>query len=385
MRQYRCENCGRPLYFSNDSCGQCGARVGFIPQGRQLASFEVLPDGSHRRLVPDEQRWRPCANYTSACLCNWMVPVDDPDPLCTSCRLTATIPDQSLPENQLAWAKLESAKRTWLYTILGLRLPVRSRLEDPERGLTFHFLRQLDAAHPVLTGHAAGVITVNAAESDPVQRERSKHDLHEPYRTLLGHFRHESGHYYWDLLVRDSRFIAKYRELFGDERQDYGEALQRHYRDGPTPDWQSGFVSGYATMHPWEDWAETWAHYLHMVDLLNTSRSWQLEIGGFADQKVAEEIPPAARLSDEFAQMVHEWVPLTLLANSFSRSLGHDDAYPFALSYLALRKMQFVHGVVQAAGAAAAAEVAGGAEVVAGPDAVVGKGEGSGDGSRNGA
>jgi hypothetical protein len=364
MRQYRCENCGRPLYFSNDSCGQCGARVGFIPEGRQLASFEVLPDGAHRRLVPDAQRWRPCGNYTSACLCNWMVPVTDPNPLCTSCRLTATIPDQSLPENRLAWAKLEAAKRTWLYTILGLRLPVRSRLEDPERGLAFHFLRQLDAAHPVLTGHAAGEITINAIESDPVQRERSKYELHEPYRTLLGHFRHESGHYYWDLLVRGSRFIEPFRELFGDERQDYGEALQRHYRDGPAPAWRGGYVSGYATMHPWEDWAETWAHYLHMVDLLNTARSWQLEIGGFADQKIAEEIPPAARLSEEFAQMVHEWVPLTLLANSFSRSLGHDDAYPFALSYLALRKMQFVHEVVHAAGAAAAAEAAGGAEVV---------------------
>jgi hypothetical protein len=366
MRQYRCENCGQPLYFNNDSCGRCGARVGFIAQDRQLASFEVLPDGSHRRHAPGGERWKPCANYTSACLCNWMVPAGDPNPLCISCRLTATIPDQSLPENRIAWAKLESAKRNWLYTILGLRLPVRSRLEDPGHGLAFHFLRQLDAAKPVLTGHDSGEITINAIESDPVQRERSKHELHEPYRTLLGHFRHESGHYYWDLLVRDSRFIGPFRELFGDERQNYGEALQRHYREGPALSWQRGFVSGYATMHPWEDWAETWAHYLHMVDLLNTAKSWQLTIAGFEDQKVAEGIPAAARLSEEFAQMVREWVPLTLLGNSLSRSLGHEDIYPFALSYLALRKMQFVHEVVAAAGAAAAAEVAGGLEVVEG-------------------
>jgi hypothetical protein len=358
MRQYRCENCGGALYFQNDLCGRCGARVGFLPDERQLASFEVKPDGTHRRYrrADGNGNWRPCGNYTNACLCNWMVPTSDPNPLCVSCRLTSTIPDQSLPENQIAWVKLESAKRTWLYTILGLKLPVRSRLEDPQHGLAFHFLRQLDAAKPVLTGHDSGEITINAIESDPVQRERSKHELHEPYRTLLGHFRHESGHYYWDVLVADGDFLEPFRAVFGDERADYGEALQRHYENGPPPNWHTAYVSGYATMHPWEDWAETWAHYLHMVDLLNTGRSWRVSIGGFADQRVADEIPAEAQLSEEFARMVNEWVPLTLLANSLSRSLGHEDVYPFALSYEALRKMQFVHQVVSTAGAAAVVE-----------------------------
>jgi hypothetical protein len=356
MRQFRCENCGHPLYFQNDLCGQCGARVGFIPEERQLGSFEVREDGSLQRYGRVGAGWRACANYSSACLCNWMVSSHDPEPLCVSCRLTQTIPDQSLPENQVAWVKLESAKRAWLYTVLGLGLPVRSRREDPKRGLAFHFLRQIDATRPVLTGHDSGEITINAVESDPVQRERSKNELHEPYRTLLGHFRHESGHYYWDLLVSESAFLEPFRALFGDDRLDYGEALQRHYRDGPKPDWHSAYVSGYATMHPWEDWAETWAHYLHMVDLLNTARSWKLQIEGFSDQKIAEEIPSEAQLSPEFAAMVHEWVPLTLLTNSLSRSLGHEDAYPFALSYVALRKMQFVHEVVSATGAAAVAE-----------------------------
>ena len=315
-----------------------------------MASFEVLPDGSHRRCVPDARHWKPCGNYASACRCNWMVAAEDANPLCVSCRLTATIPDQSLPENQYAWFKLESAKRSWLYAILELGLPARSRSEDPRHGLAFHFLRQVEAGPPVYTGHGAGAITINAMESDPVQRERSKHELHEPYRTLLGHFRHESGHYYWDLLVRDGSFLEPFREFFGDERQDYGEALQRHYREGPPPGWEGAFVSGYATVHPWEDWAETWAHYLHMVDLLDTANSWRLSIRGFADQKIAKEIPQAARLSEEFAAMVNEWVPLTLMANSLSRSLGHEDVYPFALSYQALRKMQFVHELVKAAG-----------------------------------
>jgi len=353
MRQYRCENCGGALYFQNDLCGRCGARVGFLPQVRELASFEVQPDGTHRRYGAAGGTWRPCTNYTSACLCNWMVPGTDPNALCVSCRLTATIPDQSLPENQVAWVKLESAKRTWLYTILGLNLPVKSRVQDPQHGLAFHFLRQLDATKPVLTGHDSGEITINAIESDPVQRERSKHELHEPYRTLLGHFRHESGHYYWDLLIARSRFLEPFRSIFGDDRQDYGESLQRHYRDGPPAGWQAAFVSGYATMHPWEDWAETWAHYLHMVDLLNTARSWNVSIAGFSDQKVEDEIPAEAQLTEEFSRMVHEWVPLTLLANSLSRSLGHEDVYPFALSYQAMRKMQFIHQVVSASGQAA--------------------------------
>lgn len=275
-----------------------------------------------------------------------MVADHDRTDLCISCRLTTTIPNQSLPENRFAWLQLESAKRTWLYTILGLGLPVRSQREDPQHGLAFHFIQQLDAARPVLTGHGSGVITINAAESDPVQRERSRHELHEPYRTLLGHFRHESGHYYQDLLVRDTPLLETFRAKFGDERLDYGEALQRHYRDGPRADWKGAFVSGYASMHPWEDWAETWAHYLHMVDLLNTGHSWQLRIDGFSDRNVAAQIPEQAQLSAQFAAMVNEWVPLTLLTNSLSRSLGHPDAYPFALSYRALHKMQFVHEVI---------------------------------------
>ena len=350
MRQFRCENCGQPVYFQNDRCGRCGARLGFIAEEGQLGAFRVDPAGRHLRYAPARIFWRPCANYLKACLCNWMVADHDADDLCVSCRLTTTIPDQSLPENQVAWLELESAKRTWLCTILSLRLPVRSRREDPVRGLAFHFLQQLDAERPVLTGHDSGVITVNTAESDPVQRERSRHELHEPYRTLLGHFRHESGHYYWDVLVRGTRFLEPFRAVFDDERLGYAAALQRYYREGPRADWRGAHVSGYATMHPWEDWAETWAHYLHMVDLLDTRRSWKISIEGLSDQPIGDQIAAQAQLSEEFRDMVREWVPLTLLANSLSRSLGHADVYPFALSYRALQKMQFIHEVVGAAG-----------------------------------
>ena len=348
MRQFRCESCGLPVYFRNSHCGGCGARLGFIPEELTLGAFRVDEAGNHLRYAVSDRLLKPCRNIASACGCNWMLGIDEAEALCRACRLTVTLPDQSILENQAAWRALEEAKQAWLYTILCLHLPARSRSEDPERGLAFHFLRQIDADKPVLTGHDAGVITINAIESDPVQRERSKHQLHEPYRTLLGHFRHESGHYYWDLLIRDSALVEPFRQLFGDERADYGQALERHYAQGPRLDWATGFVSGYATMHPWEDWAETWAHYLHMVDMIDTARSWQVSIAGFSDDLIAEQIPDRVLLSDEFVAILREWIPLTLFANNLNRSLGHADAYPFALSYEALRKMQFVHDVVRA-------------------------------------
>ncbi len=346
MRIYRCENCSELVHFDNTTCTRCAASLGFIPEEGRIGSFRQTAEGEWLRYAVASTYWRRCAN-ADTCSCNWLIPDDDPNALCRSCRLTAVIPDQSVAENRVAWRDLESAKRAWLATVLELALPARSREEDPERGLSFHFLRQLEADKPVLTGHAAGEITINAIESDPVARERSKLNLHEPYRTLLGHFRHESGHYYWDLLVRDTLLIDAFRTLFGDERQDYAQALERHYAQGPSADWHQGFVSGYATMHPWEDWAETWAHYLHMIDLLATAQSWQLSVGAFDRAQVAASLPDEIPLSAEFTAMLSAWIPLTLVANGLNRSLGHSDAYPFALPYRALRKIQFVHDVVK--------------------------------------
>lgn len=346
MRVFRCESCQAITYLNSSHCVHCQASLGFLAEERTLGAFSLAEDGALIRYG-DGSRWRHCANVDNACACNWLLREDDSNLHCQSCRLTVSLPDQSLSENQQAWRDLEAAKRSWLSNILDLHLPARSRAEDPERGLAFHFLRQIDASRPVFTGHDAGDITINAIESDPVQRERSKIDLREPYRTLLGHCRHESGHYYWDLLVKDSLLIEPFRALFGDERIDYGESMQRHYDQGPPVDWQSAYVSAYATMHPWEDWAETWAHYLHMVDLISTAQSWQLSIGTFDPQRVVDLMPDQVPLSAEFIALLQLWAPLTLVANSLNRSLGHADAYPFALPYLALKKMQFVHDVIK--------------------------------------
>lgn len=336
MRQFRCEHCNHAVYFHNDVCGNCGARLGFIPDERQLAAFSIAPDGSHLRYRDSPRYWRPCSNYPSACLCNWMVETSDPNPLCRSCRLTATIPDQRLPENQTAWLQLESAKRAWLYSILELHLPARSRIEDPVRGMAFHFLRQIDARKPVLTGHDSGDITINALESDPVQRERSRHELHEPYRTLLGHFRHESGHYYWDQLIRDTAFVEPFRTLFGDEREDYGGALKRHYAEGPRPDWQNGFVSGYATMHPWEDFAETLATYLDMVSVLDTA--WNMD--------VALGLDPT---QSDLPMMVARYIRLGVVLNEMNRAMGLLDFVPEVFTPPVVAKLGFVHDLLRQA------------------------------------
>lgn len=347
MRVFSCEHCGARVYLTSDVCVHCQAQLGYVPEERRMAAFLSDASGTLQRAVARPHTWRRCAHFSAVTACNWMVRSDDAQQQCRACRLTVSIPDQGVTENQTAWRELEAAKRSWLVTVLDLGLPVRSRAEDPEHGLAFHFLRQIDAARPVFTGHDAGDITINAIESDPVQRERSKLALFEPYRTLLGHFRHESGHYYWDLLIKDSAHLGPFRALFGDERQDYQEALQRHYENGPAADWQSSFVSGYATMHPWEDWAETWAHYLHMVDLLSTASDWQLSVGAFRTERVYDLAPDEAGLSVEFLEILSRWMPLTLVVNSLNSSLGHPDAYPFALAYAALRKMQFVHDVVR--------------------------------------
>ena len=229
-----------------------------------------------------------------------------------------------------------------------LGCPVENKYDDPEHGLAYDFLASPDdpEAPPVLTGHADGVITLNIAEADDVERERRRHDLHEPYRTLLGHFRHEVGHYYWDRLIKDTPRIDLFRERFGDEREDYAQALQRHYQQGAPVDWQERFVSAYASSHPWEDWAETWAHYLHMTDTLETAAACGLSLRpGRTDEPTLKTPPPApgSRRFASFDRVIESWFPLTYVLNNLNRGMGLPDGYPFVLSRPAVDKLRFVH------------------------------------------
>jgi hypothetical protein len=321
------------------SCLSCGHALAYFPEGEQVRSLDKA--GQHR----------PCENYAKHEVCNWAVPADDPNPLCRSCRLTRVIPNLGQPSSKLAWFRLESAKRRLVYSLLHLGCPLESKAEQPQRGLAFDFLADLPAAPKVTTGHAGGVITVNIAEADDAEREKRRVQLHEPYRTLLGHLRHEVGHYYWDRLVKDAPRLERFRELFGDERADYAQALQAHYRDGPPADWQERFVSAYAASHPWEDWAETWAHYLHSTDTLEIAAACGLALRpARADEPSLKKITvPQGEGRESFDSIAADWHALTYVLNNLNRSLGQADAYPFVLSPPALDKLRFVHDTIAAA------------------------------------
>ena len=351
-RAYRCR-CGRPIFFRNTMCVACGVALGYEPASARLIPIEsASKEGTWREAgVLQGAEYRICANLHMASGCNWLIEASDPQPLCQACRLNRTIPNLSELDNAELWNKVEVAKRRLVSSLVALGLPVRSRvLEDPEHGLAFDILRSQPDAEPVMTGHEDGIITLNLEEADDAARERNRHQLGEPYRTLLGHLRHEVGHYYWDVLIEKSPRLEQFRELFGDDRLDYGEALKTYYANGPLPAWQESFVSAYATSHPWEDWAETWAHYLHMTDAVASAASFGVIIEA---ERMFESFDATCLGEGEdtepFLNMVNSWTALSAVSNELARSMGHADFYPFVLSRSAVAKLYFVHQTIHPA------------------------------------
>lgn len=356
MKIFHCDHCGQLIHFENSKCVSCGHLLAYLPDLGVVGSLEPLGDGSWQTPIPRAKgrKWRLCANYREHNVCNWAVSADDHSPFCASCRTTRTIPDLTLLGNYEAWYKLEVAKRRLFFSLMYLGLPVVSRSYDPDHGLTFEFLADYnDYSNPVLTGHHRGVITINLAEADDAERERRRVQLREPFRTLLGHFRHEVGHYYWDRLVgiHNDR-LYRFRALFGDERQDYAAALQKNYEFGPKPDWQSEHVSAYASVHPWEDWAETWAHYLHITDALDTAAATGVRIVPNRPGDPELLHPPTLTPGNNmpFEKLLSAWYPLAFLLNNMNRGLGLRDAYPFVLSTKAVQKLSFIHETVAEVG-----------------------------------
>lgn len=363
-RAFSCA-CGRPVFFRNSECLACHRPLGYDAARGQLIALEPVPGRAgkaawRRALAPARgaARFARCAHLHTEAACNWLVDAADAQAgqtLCRCCRLTRTVPDLSLPDAGLYWARIEQAKRRLVSSLLGLKLPLRSRTEDPTLGLAFDLLLATPGGPGVITGHANGVITLDAAEADDARREERRTQLGEPYRTLLGHLRHEIGHYYWQLLVQPSACIDDFRALFGDERQDYAAALERHYAQGPRPDWPEHFVSAYAAAHPWEDWAETWAHYLHLTDTLDTARSFGLDgerVELSYERYTPELLADASPTAEDFLPLLNSWMELTGVLNELSRSMGVADFYPFVLSRTVVRKLCLVHHVIHAAGQA---------------------------------
>jgi len=330
MKPFRCD-CGALIFFDNVKCLTCGRELGFAPEVHSLVALEAAPDGNYLNRLEPKVPYAKCHNYTEYQACNWLVPVGSDSALCRSCRLNRVIPDLSNDDNRVKWARVEAAKRRLIYGLDALKLPLESKEANVELGLAFD-IKAGTAENVVITGHQDGVITFNLDEADSVTREKTRLAMNERYRCPLGHLRHESGHYYFDLLLRNSPAIMEFRQLFGDEREDYDAALKQHYaRVGnaePSPD----FVSHYASSHPWEDWAETWAHYLHMVDTLETAQSF-----GAMKNK--------ARTFDE---LISSWLRLTIVLNALNHSMGLDDAYPFQIGSVVKCKLEFIHRIVLA-------------------------------------
>jgi hypothetical protein len=327
MRAFTCPVCRHLVTFESTECLHCGTALAFDWDAREIV--RLAGACVNRELIACNGEGPPLDTKVPG-----LAPSGG---LCAACRLTRTRP----PDDTLAqWATAEAAKRRLVFELLELGLPLGG-------GLAFDLLSS--AVEPVTTGHAGGVITLDLAEADPVAREQRRAQLHEPYRTLLGHMRHEVGHYFQPILAPEgSEALVRCRALMGDERADYAQAMERHYAEGPPADWAERFVSAYATMHPWEDWAETFAHYLHIRDVLQTAVAYGITVSGpalaAADAAPLYSYPGAA--GEDIRALLDAWLPLTYALNAISRSIGDDDLYPFVLAPAAIEKLALIDELV---------------------------------------
>ena len=347
MKLFTCDHCGNTIYFENAVCERCGHALGYAPAHNAMVSLNDDNGAWTSPALPGE-RFVYCANAVHGA-CNWLVP-EGGEAFCAACRYNETIPDISDPQNLAHWQSIERAKKRLMYSLVRLGLPLQNREENPEHGLAFHFLADNQAA-PVMTGHDRGVITIALAEADDAERERRRTQMGEPYRTMLGHFRHEIGHHYWDLLVENKPTLTRFRELFGDESVDYGEALKAYYANGAPIGWYNTHISAYATAHPWEDFAESFAHYLHIVDTVEMAAFYGIRARPrTGDENLA--IPPVTfdpYMNPEMADIVDNWIPLASMLNNLNRAMGHPDAYPFILSPPVIEKLGFINDLVHQA------------------------------------
>ena len=354
--------CGAPLFRDNTSCIRCGALVGYLPDRGWLLAFAKAPSrNNNTQNAPQtyinphpalaKRSFKTCTGRTAVHQCNWMIDATDAATQCLSCSLTRTIPDLSQPGAPERWAEAERAKRQTIGQLLRLRLPVRSRHTHRD-GMWFDFLEPLPGTIPVLTGHADGLITLNLAEADPARRALIQEQMGESFRTLAGHIRHELAHYYWQLFSQNAEWLQQFRKVFGDERADYAQALDKHHKQGAPATWSSQFISPYASSHPWEDWAETFAHYLHMEEALHTADRLGLDLQRLhlrtdSFDRASLQVAGSPALTPAFLHSIDRWVLLSLAANELNAALGHPHAYPFIFNPVSVSKLHAVHQALQ--------------------------------------
>jgi hypothetical protein len=341
MKIFECDHCGHALFFENHRCEKCRHLVGYSSSDQDVLTF----DAAQLTMTSDKdgKLYRYCANRQYE-VCNWLIPLEKGGKFCKACELNRTIPNLSDRQNFQKWKKLEVAKHRLIYQLDQLKLPYQSKLKNPTEGVCFDFLSR-SPSHNRMTGHASGVITILLDEADSVHLEKMKSELLEPYRTLIGHFRHEVGHYFWDLLIaKDPKILEEFRSIFGDERADYGKALLKYYQSKYKTDWQGNFISQYASSHPWEDWAETWANYLHIMAMAETAFSFGMTVNpNLNERSLQGTIDFDPYETQDFDRIFKAWFPVSFAINSLNRSMGIPDAYPFVINSAVLRKMRFIH------------------------------------------
>jgi hypothetical protein len=321
MRNLVCPKCHQRVFFEQVQCNSCSQLLAFDEMEMAVRELDSARACSNRDLIG----------------CNWSA--DGEDKFCHSCALTRTIPNLSSPKNLLLWNRVEQAKRRLVHDLYRLKLPLVS--ESGTR-LCFDILSDQAGSGSIMTGHSAGLITLNIAEADDVEREARRVAFREPYRTLLGHFRHEVGHFYWELLVAETRLKGPFRLIFGDESRSYQDSLQQYHGRVDRSYDRNAYISEYASSHPWEDWAETFAHFLHIVSVLDSVAGLPLSL----DFRLLETLQDPY-LESDFNALLASWTPLAYSMNELNRSLGLGDVYPFQLSAVMSGKLHFVHMVVQ--------------------------------------
>ena len=350
MKIFHC-TCGNKLFFENSQCLVCQREVGWCPVCEGMHAMEPDNAGGYQCTNPGcQSHVVKCYNYAYYNVCNRMIEntgqQQDALNLCSYCKLTETIPDLSVDGNITKWYDLEVAKRRLLYLLDIMGLPYGSRFDQIELPLSFDFKEDIKPANfgwlsmgkeeKVFTGHADGKITINIQEADPVEREKLRVAFRETQRTLIGHFRHEIGHYYWQLLVQD-KDEAAYKAIFGDhESPTYSEAMNNYYKNGPKANWANSYISAYATMHSWEDFAETWGTYLDMYAVLDTADNTELlEMGG-------EDLQDT-----QLETMLSRYADLSLKVNEVNRSLGLPDLLPETFTPPVVEKLRYIHRLIK--------------------------------------
>ncbi|TXD50730.1 MULTISPECIES: putative zinc-binding metallopeptidase [unclassified Polaribacter] len=341
MKIFQCGYCNHSIYFENVECDNCGHVSGFRAENRKMLTFAAVGE----KLISDREgiEYKFCKNKEYE-VCNWLLEKESLEEYCTACQLNRTIPKLADADNFENWTHLEIAKHRLIYQLQKIGLPLPNKMDHDEIGLCFDFVAKLNNPK-LMTGHANGIITILISEANSVLREKARKQFSEPYRTLVGHLRHEVGHYFWERLIRNNpENLAAYRTIFGNEEKNYGDALKEYYKKGAPKDWQKSFISKYATSHSWEDWAETWAHYLHIMDMVETAYFFRISVKPTGkNQTLKTRVSFDPYKIENFDKIVQTCVPLSFAVNSMNRAMGVPDVYPFVISPAIIEKLRFIH------------------------------------------